>query len=483
MTSGTRVRIRDPELYRVLVFLARSGREDPVESRTRLDRLWELHEKLGWMPAEADVALREPSVLDQNYLMLARDPCWRSVSEMPKESPPADAEILLANAAVSDGVWKARRYVQSYHEVALTMLGVTRQGVPNRDDAEWWLAAKTIWHAAYTSEEEWRPLVALPDVKEAPERPRLVGELWLWLGEWDEPPVNGWDKFATDAYQRNDGYEYLVLPWGLVGLCDKSDSDIPTITVHCARRDAGERSRFVFDDLRVVIAEYVKATQLLWLRHKLHRQPALHVMDREIDSAIERFAPVVDDRLDQAERTMMANATRVLRLSKELADFENDVAALGIASDAVTHRLAEAAHLSEMKPLPALTRRLDLLYRQLASDLSYYRAAEARVKSMLDALGTLVEIERARVDRQLANAGLKQALAANRLAVIAIFLGSFVGLGQLIDSDLKLVGIRLAVSLGGAVFSTLIYIFWFATVKTSQDMSSITMAGNKRNSR
>jgi len=296
---------------------------------------------------------------------------------------------------------------------------------------------------SYGAEDEWHAVVARYTDIDHKDRPRVIGEGWLWTAEWDEPPNSGWETFGRHRYGENS---YVPFPWGLLGYCD-SDArvrfDVHTTTALKKRRD-----EFLFSTLPLVTLEYLKANQFLRYRYEHSVGPDLDNLESRILQAsvigAKQFRGLA---LRVAEKRVADLTDLVYKFSSTVADLEEDARGVEIAMDNVRQLLGESGVSSNSIGRSAFVFPIKRLQEQVRSDLAYYGVTVDRGRQALEACRTLIEIERTR--------------AENRLVVMGTLIGSFLALGHVLH-ELPLVP-RLVISLGAGVATALAYWIWSKT--------------------
>lgn len=286
-------------------------------------------------------------------------------------------------------------------------------------------------------------MVAPPEEVEAGGRPRLVGEILVWLGEWDAPPEAGWEQFAVETYASG---QFALFPWGVLGYQPPGDGTPERLDLHAALAAKPARDRFFLESLIIALMEYVKATQFLRSRFQLALSTRLNALQRQlVDAAAPSRSPGQPLSLNATERSVTTLATLAYDFSRGLAELEEDTLGVEIARQAIRETLETggATARGPLERLPLL-RPVDLQLRQMRSDLAYYRATEALGERAAAAFQTVVGIQQARV--------------GTRLTIAGVLIGTFLGLGQILDTLEP--EWRLLVSVGGALASVAGYWLW-----------------------
>ena len=107
--------------------------------------------------------------------------------------------------------WSTHRFARGTHETITLALGVTQEGQQPKS-LEWTSEARRHWEIYFKSDTEWKSAVALPDEIGAAERPKLLGELWIWTGECEEE-VDDWRVFGSARFPGG----FIAFPWGALG--------------------------------------------------------------------------------------------------------------------------------------------------------------------------------------------------------------------------------------------------------------------------
>jgi hypothetical protein len=407
--------VRDPTLYRAVCFLGWTPRESLVQSASRLSRLQQLLRDLDWIPEAA-------SIPDRGGLQWVHRVLWDEWS--------------------SHEGWNVHRSAQAYHETIVVLMGVEQDGpCPALD--EWLPMASAFWESHCGQSGAWSATAGLPQLAADVEPAHLLGQAWVWTGEWEQPPEGGWERFGGERYGP-DGF--VPFPWGVLGY--RADRELPVFALHTTTGLKAGRDEFLFSNLTVLIAEFVKATQFLRDRYQDALAPALDRLERELLAATEPD-PRSGQRLSlQATERQVRDLTQLLfQFSQRLADLDEDARGLELARDAVAHLLGRAqAGEGPRPPGEGIRMPLERLAQQVRSDLAYYRASDERGRRALEAHRTLVEIEQAR--------------GQTRLTVAGILVGSFVGVGQILPDTLEF-PIRLGASAGVGIALTGLY-WWLS---------------------
>lgn len=415
-------------------FYAFSPQEREDESARRLAQIEDAARALGWMPqAQAAGAAQIPSLssLEWQYRKLWDDN-WTAVGEG----------------------WLTNRFAQAAHETITVLLGVTQDGMCAGPEG-WIDLARGRWSAAFGPDERWARQVALPDAREAGDHPHLLGQLWLWTGEWEDPPANSWEAFGRARY----GTGCVVFPWGVLGASERL-AGTTCFELHTSVAQKEERDLFLYGQPSVAFVEFLKVTQFLGPRYALTLGPDLNALERDVLDKI----GVTDVPGSAAEPSDAGEAIRALtRTLREFSlrlfaleyDWQNVEMARTMIDGIVRATSGALIGSSLVSPLIGPVARYD---RQMRSDLAHFRASEQAGITALRSQQTLAAIENTRAEYQLAS-------AEHRLGVVALIVGTVIALAHVLDSttvvpplNLDWLVVRLAVVAIGVVAAA-VYIF------------------------
>jgi hypothetical protein len=312
-----------------------------------------------------------------------------------------------AQDTAGTNTWNLHTRGLAYHDSLIVMLGVSQDGhFPESVD---WHDGLERWACSFGIEGEWDRGIALPEVQDPGDRPRLLGQALVWTGEWDAKPSAGWRTFGE---QRHEHGQQVALPWGLVQTVP-AEGNIPALfSLHVAQSEAAERNRFLYTRLLVLIMEFAKAGQFSRsqydgiLRSRLNQQEAtlLAAARSEYDQG---------RRILGSERIVRRLTHLIFNFLGDLADLEEFARVVELARDNMVEQLTSGgAVLEDTKGLEIVVS-TDRLARQMRSDLDYYRTTLARAQDVLEAEKSLIGIELARVGSYLTIAGI----------VLAVFFG------------------------------------------------------------
>ncbi len=272
-----------------------------------------------------------------------------------------------------------------------------------------------------------------------------MGKAWVWTGEWEAPPEDGWEAFGSRSYDQGG---FLMFPWGLLGSRPAHDKGEPRFDLHTTTELKDFRDRFLFSDLTVIFSEMLKTTGFLWPRYSNSLGKDLNDLERKIIEATEMI-PGQEGKfsIQTMEYAVRDLARQLFDLSRCLAELDQDARGAVIARDAIAQLLeSNGASDGGRHYGGILLGPVDLIGRQMQTNLEYFKTTQQRGQLALDTYRTLVEIAQTKVQ--------------NRLTVIGVMLGVFIGLGQLL-TELPVV-LRLLISVGGGIICSLIYWLWSA---------------------
>lgn len=419
MTLAIADTVRDPVLYRFLAFVAWKPKESTADSERRIEVLNATLSLLGWAPTDSD-ALPSRTEMDWKQRRL-----WQSWND------PVDG-------------WAVDRSALGYHETATVLCGVGEAGL--HPLVEPWVAgARARWSGEFGADEEWMSRVIVPGGGDSQSHPSLLGQTWLVTAEYDALPSTTWEVFGQERYP--DGY--ILFPWGILGT--RSTHPDPPIFELLTLREQGVkecRDSFLYGDLCIVLAEYVKATQYLWVPYEQAHNHQLSEIESRLNARADASATSWQDTsLQGTEHSVRELTSLLFHFSKTVSDLEYDVRGMELARDAVRDLLAlngsqPAGGFRGLGPFGSVER----VHGQLSSDLAYFRTTEERGRMTLETHQILVDIENTR--------------GQNRLAAIAFFVGIAIGLGQLLGTAFPL---RVTVPISLAVAVVLAGGYWLWT--------------------
>jgi hypothetical protein len=256
------VTVRDPTLYRVLVVAAWIPGDNDTRAEQRRVLLQRTLAARGLAPPDTGIPSREALAWKDEERWSAHVPA----------APPAP------------GGWRRHSYGRSYHELLAILTGVEQQG-RHAQGAAWDAAARAELDAGGA----WAagsPRVELDRVAEGPDPASALGEAWLWTGEWEAAPAGGWSGFGERRYGAD---ACAAWPWGLLGHVPAGEGALGRFDLHTTEDEASrrERDRFLFQDLLVLVAERLKATEFHWGAYRRLMGPHLDDAERRIRSASE----------------------------------------------------------------------------------------------------------------------------------------------------------------------------------------------------
>jgi hypothetical protein len=322
------------------------------------------------------------------------------------------------------------------------MVGVEQDGSCFSVD-DWFADAVDFWETHCGSSADHAPDEPhTPSARDA-DYVRLLGQAWIWTGEWEQPLSGNWEADGTARYGP-DGY--AVFPWGLLGY--RADEKLPIFALHTTPELNAGRDQFLFSSLTVLVLEHVKAAQFLRARYQESLAPALDHLERELLAASDpRGAQQLS--LKASERKVRELTQLLFDFSQQLASLEDDARGLELARDAVAQLLNDnRTRDSNEQRGRAILAPQERLAQQARSDLAYYRASDERGRRALESHRTIAEIEQAR--------------GQTRLTVIGILIGTFVGIGQIIPEAAGFV-VRFGASAG--VGLVLAWLYWVVSAR------------------
>ena len=409
--------VRDPTLYRAMVFVAWLPYESQDDSSRRVSDLQRVLEAHEWVPCDRVVVGRRSSTRTQRVLWGDRASDWA----------PKDA-------------WNTHRFAMAYHEELVVLLGVEQDGLQPGDDG-WHREAERSWGELFGQDASWRSWLATPDMIDPGGRPRLLGEAWVWTAEWQSPPIAGWEAYGRHQYAEGG---FAVFPWGLLGLRALDRNELPRLDVHTATDDWARKARdiFLFDELTVLLSAYTKNIQFTRARVEW-------TIDAMVDRLEDRILAIAREPIPRVGRISLHHTHAVVQQLNDLlfefygysATLREDVVGARIARDVIVQVLARSdAKVVDGKDGDFLLSPHDLLIRQIESDLAYFRTMGERGERALLMHRTILEIEQARGQDRLAGAGL--------------IVAAFFGLGQVFQDDLpwEMRLICIVTGLTGAVY-------------------------------
>lgn len=416
MTGASERTVIDPTLYRCFTFLAWAPRELPPESNRNLETVERVLRELGWLA----------------------DDGW-----VPGRHRMAWARRVLWDSWRPDGDWLDHRFGQSYHEVLTVLLGVEQVGDLPFDD-DWLDAAKAQWSQRFGADDAWRAAFVNARDSTEPDRPRLLGEFWVWTGEWPERPQAAWTELGQAEYGPNS---FVPVSWGMIGCRPDDQGGVSQVDVHTTVGAKDGRDLFLYTGLTILLAELAKTTQFLQPRYEQVLGPRLDNLERKLAELVRATLPRASDvrrSVRDTENAVVALSDQLLTFSRGLADLDDDARGADIARDAIRRILAQAGANADGPWIEPLVWPVERFALQAHSDLDYYRTTQERARQAIQIQQTFIAIDQTR--------------ASTRLVIAGILLGTFIGLGQILD-DLPMV-LQLLVSVGGGLLCTLIYWFW-----------------------
>jgi hypothetical protein len=429
MAVDVGVQCRDPTLYRMLSFYAWSPQEREEESAARLKRIEDMARALGWLPqAQTDSVVQIPfrPVLAWQYRKLWDDG-WTAVDEG----------------------WLINRFAQASHETLTVLLGVAQDGACAGPEG-WVDAVRGRWAAAFGPDEQWTRQVALPTATGGDDRPQLLGQLWLWTGEWAELPGTSWEAFGRVRY----GTGCVVFPWGVLGAGEPLD-ETPCFELHTSVAQKEERDRFLYGQPSLAFVEFVKATQFLGPRYARTLAPVLNTLERDVLDKVSSTARATEPAVSDASDEVIRVLTQLLReFSRRLFELEYDWRDVELArtviEDIMRANSGTCIGGSDASPLLGPVARYD---QQLRSELAYFHVSEQAGLTALRSQQTLVDMENTRAEHRLAG-------VEHRLGVVALIVGTTIALAHVLEpGDWHWLIGRLAVVAVGAIAATGYY-FW-----------------------
>jgi len=332
--------------------------------------------------------------------------------------------------------WKVHRFGLAYHEEVAILLGLARQEEFRATGWEDWIhSASGEWNSLF-GPPDWATDFAPPEAAERGQRLRVLGQGWVWTGEWDAPPEERWEGLGRVLY---GGGCFATFDWGLLGYRPGSEVELPRFDVHTTVAAKADRDVFLFSALPAVLMSFLKATQFYKAQYEEVLGLRLDQREQEVRSSTETRTDPSQMPTKQAVKEL---SIKLYKLSHEITRLDEYGHGLELARSAMIDLLSfHGAHGTRLLLDPAIER----LSAQLLSDLRYYRTTETLGLRALETDRILTSIEDTRASRQL--------------AVVGILVGSFVGLAKILP-DYWSSWLRLAISLSGAFASSVAYWAW-----------------------
>jgi hypothetical protein len=375
--------VTDHELYRVFQFLTWETLEPNEATARRLRTLQgELH-RLGWMPGD---------------------------SRLPERSQMADWKQRLWDeppAPLEDG-WFKKLHGIAYPEELLVYVGLWRQEERTEENWEDWIrSAAEEWEKRFP---DWRRTVtfAFPEMIEHGDRPRVLGQAWVWTGEWDVEPSEGWETFGRSAYGPG---RFRLFDWGVLGFPDDPEvrpGGLPRFDLHTTTEPGPKhgRSAHLLWELPRLLTSFLKADQFLRHRYQGALRPALDSARAELlDRARQSDRPESDSGSDT---TMRRTQRRVEDITHQLYDLTSVLTALKVDTRSVDLALHEVRGCLPTSggPEPWLVATLGLLEREMRASLDYGHMTETVGARLLEKHSIFAELEETRATERLTILGM-----------------------------------------------------------------------------
>jgi hypothetical protein len=319
-----------------------------------------------------------------------------------------------------DGGWQKKIDGIAYAEELLAYVGLWRR--EDRTEANWldWISS---------AEQEWErrfphPLsnaaIAFPDEVEHCDKPRLLGQTWLWTGEWRHVPSGDWTEFAEAMYGPG---RYDIFTWGVLGYFDNRDARgeyLPRFDLHTVEDQTikCQRDRFLLWELPRLLSCALKADQFLRFRYQTVLRPHLEVVRAKLLglSKPSYGAETTDpyELTTKQSQTEIGTAARYLfELTDLLVALDVDTRSVDLALDEIKRCLPSADGRQH-----ALLVGLDLLARQMRTSHEYGRATAVVAEQLLQRHSILGQIQQTTATDRLSKLGmaLGSGLAAMQLS-------------------------------------------------------------------
>ncbi|WP_422928933.1 hypothetical protein [Singulisphaera sp. PoT] len=421
MSVNTVRAIRDMTLFRVIVFLGWTPRELERDSIERLESLRSTLHSFDWIPEGTAF----PTL---DLIMQADLDLWR----------PDERQICQVDGRARSRISFAR---SSYEEV-IVFVGLCVEGPNTESGSEAWIKSSMNTWEDEVGPRDWLERVIPPDDPRSGNRglPEVVGEAWVWTGEWDAPPEESWEVYGQKRY----GAGRFSLPaWGLVGYTPGTDVEPPRFDLHAT--DAKGRNRALAHRFPSLLSHVLKVNHGHRKAYDGWLRPALDKSDREILDHCKpsRFLGV-QRTIQELDKSVRSLSTALYHLDRHLVELEHRK----LAIEVVLANLADSTW-DDLAPTD-LARGAKRFQTQLELDLKNYRATAEVGRNALGTVRTLVEIAETR-NEQL-------------LTLLGLFFGVWLGLGQLLGDtssfDLSLIGTKLFYSVVPAIILVLIFRWW-----------------------
>lgn len=389
MSVGTARVVTDHELYRIFSFSTWESRESSEVTAHRLRRLGRELKNLGWMPQDLTLP-------DRSQTAGWKERLWGDDPSHTRER---------------DEGWLERTVGISYPEELLVYVGLLRREDRGEDDWQAWISSTTQrWDARHPRATHWETAFAPPDRAEHDDRPRILGEGWVWTGEWDGPPgPDGWGGFGNRVYGPG---RHAVYPWGLLGFPDdpkKLADGLPRFDLHATTDPASKKARdeFLYWEFPRLLTCFLKANQ--FLRQRLRTSRALlEDQERRLQKLSEPPRRTEIDALgtttQRARETINALTDHLYVFAALLTSMETDARSLDLAREEVRRFFPDPTVAGA--PRPWLVDALELSARQLAADLDYARMTMAVSDRLLQKHAIFGEIEETRATERLTKLGM-----------------------------------------------------------------------------
>lgn len=386
--------LKDPTLYRVLSFLfvpARSGDENFATAASNLNVALKHFAETTGLPAADPVIY--PKRLAWQQRTLWQTP-WRK-----------DERNGLRISA----------FAQTRHSDGILLLAVEEDGL--KKFQPWLNGARQASEEIFGKEANWQKFFALPGSDVGDGQLRVTGQAWLATAEWETKPAPEWDDYARAHYKKGS---YLLFPWGFLGYEPPVEAgDFPSFELHVEASASEERNKFLYGALPLLLIDFLKVSQFIWQRYRQQMAPDISRLERELFARIEGL----DDRQATATLETMENSVRDLskllhEYSIKIAELSEDVHTVGTDCIAVETTLRAAGMSASAAAESSMLLEMNRVQNQMTSDLEYFKLTSQQGERGLQTLQVLVDIDRARNEKQL--------------VVIGIVLATLIGLTQLL---------------------------------------------------